>query len=89
MIVNISYRSEPCFSMGLETLKVPMSLYALNRERLVAKLRARDDVPSEGAVVLLEGGKQETRHCSDHEPVFRQVKCYTSRVRVVCGSMLE
>ena len=59
--------------MGAETLKVPMSLFSLNRQRLVKSLSDNPEIPNTGAVLLLEGGKQETRYCSDHEPVFRQV----------------
>ena len=58
--------------MGLETLSVPMRLFGLNRERLCERLQALQDVPS-SSIVLLEGGKQEMRYCSDHEPLFRQV----------------
>ncbi|XP_003384774.2 PREDICTED: xaa-Pro dipeptidase [Amphimedon queenslandica] len=61
-----------CFSMGAETLKVPMSLFSLNRQRLMKSLSDNPEVPNTGAVLLLEGGKQETRYCSDHEPEFRQ-----------------
>uniref|UniRef100_A0A1X7VCZ3 Xaa-Pro dipeptidase n=1 Tax=Amphimedon queenslandica TaxID=400682 RepID=A0A1X7VCZ3_AMPQE len=60
------------FSMGSETLKVPMSLFSLNRQRLVKSLSDNPEVPNTGAVLLLEGGKQETRYCTPMEPVFRQ-----------------
>ena len=59
--------------MGSETLKVPMTLFSLNRQRMVKSLSDNPEVPNSGAVVLLEGGKQETRYCTPMEPVFRQV----------------
>ena len=60
--------------MGSETLKVPMSLFSLNRQRLVKSLSDNPEIPNTGAVLLLEGGKQETRYCTPMEPVFRQVR---------------
>ena len=45
-------------------------LYRENRARLVAALRAAG-APAAG-VVLLAGGEAETRHATDHEPLFRQ-----------------
>ena len=63
---------EPYFSMGKETLKVPMALFRLNRKRLVDQLRETEGVPADGAFVVLQGGEQETLYCSDREPVFRQ-----------------
>ena len=57
------------FSMGLDTFRVPMSLHAENRARLVAVLRAAGKV---SGVVLLQGGNQESRYDTDHEPIFRQ-----------------
>lgn len=58
--------------MGPDCLSVSMSLFANNRERLCGKLREGGAVP-QGAVVVLEGGKQECLHSSDREIVFRQV----------------
>ena len=56
---------------------VPMRLFSLNRERLVARLKQRDDVPP-GAVVLLQGGEQTQLYCTDKDVLFRQVslRCY-------------
>jgi len=48
-----------------------MELFSTNRQRLCERLRARDDVPS-GAVVLLQGGEQKQRYCTDTDIVFRQ-----------------
>ena len=50
-----------------------MRLFSLNRERLIDRLKQVPEVPKDGAVVLLEGGKQETRYCSDMDTLFRQV----------------
>ena len=58
--------------MGQDTLRVPMRLFNLNRAALRELLQANSSAP-QGSIVLLEGGKQEMRYCSDHEPIFRQV----------------
>ena len=62
----------PAFCLGEHTLSVPMTLFATNRQNLCRRLKANPQVPA-GAVVLLQGGSQEMRYCSDHEPLFRQV----------------
>ena len=49
-----------------------MSLHAENRARLVAALRGGAAAPPPGSFVLLAGGASETRHDTDHEPLFRQ-----------------
>ena len=59
--------------MGGPTLVVPMRLFSINRERLVARLRQREDVPR-GAVVLLQGGEQKQLYCTDRDILFRQVR---------------
>lgn len=61
----------PAFCRGEHTLRVPAELFTENRKRLAERLRATNKVPA-GAYVLLQGGESETRHCSDHEPIFRQ-----------------
>ncbi|KAK1667462.1 hypothetical protein QYE76_055621 [Lolium multiflorum] len=51
-----------------------MELHAHNRERLVAALRAHLSTsgrPLRG-FVLLQGGEEQTRHCTDYEELFRQ-----------------
>lgn len=50
---------------------VPMVMFKQNRDRLCEQLKKNDKVPR-GAVVVLQGGESETRHCSDNEPLFRQ-----------------
>ena len=62
----------PCFSMGVDTLSVPMEMFAENRQRLCERLRAREDVKP-GAVVVLQGGEQTQRYCTDTDVLFRQV----------------
>lgn len=62
------------FSMGLNTLKVPVSLFAENRARLCAKLKEVSGCP-QGAVVLLQGGGDQgvcEGDSSDVGPIFRQ-----------------
>jgi Xaa-Pro dipeptidase len=63
--------SPPFYSQGLETYRVPLSLYAENRHKVLAALRSTLPPDSRG-VILLQGGTQPTRHDTDHEPVFRQ-----------------
>lgn len=58
--------------MGQDTLSIPMELFAENRQRLCERLRAREDVKP-GAVVVLQGGEQTQRYCTDTDIVFRQV----------------
>ena len=44
----------------IDPFKVPVSLFAENRQRLVAKLKSLQEVP-EGAVVLLQGGGDQVK----------------------------
>lgn len=53
------------------TLKIPMTLYAKNRQILVESLKQVEGCPENGFVFLM-GGKQEQRHDTDHENLFRQ-----------------
>lgn len=59
--------------MGPNCLSVPMKLFALNRQHLCERLRECKDIPR-GAVVLLQGGEQTQRYCTDTDIVFRQVR---------------
>ncbi|KAL5466817.1 hypothetical protein EMCRGX_G030968 [Ephydatia muelleri] len=61
--------AERVFSMGSNCLNVPWRLFALNRERLCERLRSK--VPR-GTVVLLQGGEQLQRNCTDTDLLFRQ-----------------
>lgn len=58
--------------MGQDTLSVPMEIFSENRHRLCQRLKAREDVKP-GAVVILQGGEQTLRYCTDTDVVFRQV----------------
>lgn len=64
-------KAVPAFCLGDHTLSVPVSLHTTNRQRLCERLKANPQVPA-GAIVVLQGGLQEMRNCSDHEPLFRQ-----------------
>jgi len=50
--------------MGLDTLKVPVSLFAENRARLCSKLKALDSLPPR-SVILLQGGGDQAHTCFD------------------------
>lgn len=59
--------------MGEHTLKVPMALHKLNRERLADRLRKNANIDKK-AVVVLQGGEDVMRYCSDVTvATFRQV----------------
>lgn len=62
------------FSMGLNTLSVPMALFAENRRRLCKSLKKNKNCPK-GAVVLLQGGSDVGRcegDSGDVNVIFRQ-----------------
>ena len=71
MNIKIIYRP-PCLHLGGETLKVPLKLFAVNRERLCKQLK--EEQCPKGAVVVLQGGEQQQRYCTDTDEVFRQVR---------------
>lgn len=60
------------FSRGKNTLSIPMKLHSLNRKRLVNELNQVESLRNKITAVVLQGGEYTTRHCSDHEPLFRQ-----------------
>lgn len=60
------------FTRGPHTLAVPMKLHAVNRKRLLSELNHVDSLRNKVSAVILQGGEAVTRHCSDHEPLFRQ-----------------
>ncbi|XP_019722335.1 xaa-Pro dipeptidase [Hippocampus comes] len=62
---------QPCFWLGNDTLRVSTELFAKNRERLCCELRAKEGVES-SSVVVLQGGEQQQRHCTDTDLLFRQ-----------------
>ncbi|XP_023393464.1 xaa-Pro dipeptidase, partial [Pteropus vampyrus] len=61
----------PSFWLGNKTLKVPLALFALNRQRLCERLR-RNQAVQAGSLVLLQGGEDTQRYCTDTGDVFRQ-----------------
>ena len=46
------------YSLGLQTCKVPMSLFDKNRKRLATALRENANTPSNAVVLLQAGGEQ-------------------------------
>jgi len=58
------------FSLGLNTFKVPMSMHAKNRGRLLSKMNAKD-VPL-NSIILLKGGESQNLYDTDRETLFRQ-----------------
>lgn len=52
---------------------MPVALFALNRRRLCDRLRQHKDV-QKNSVVLLQGGEETQRYCTDTGIVFRQVR---------------
>ncbi|XP_074865114.1 xaa-Pro dipeptidase [Carettochelys insculpta] len=68
---NMAEAEGPSFWLGNETLKVPIALFALNRKRLCDQLRKNKDVPKK-SVVLLQGGEDAQRYCTDTSILFRQ-----------------
>ncbi|XP_006648470.1 xaa-Pro dipeptidase [Oryza brachyantha] len=66
--------SPPPSSSSRAPPEVPMELHAGNRDRLVDALRAHlspSGRPLHG-LVLLQGGEEQTRYCTDHLELFRQ-----------------
>uniref|UniRef100_A0A672ZKN0 Xaa-Pro dipeptidase n=1 Tax=Sphaeramia orbicularis TaxID=375764 RepID=A0A672ZKN0_9TELE len=61
----------PVYWLGNDTLKVSAALFAENRRRLCEGLKAKNGVvlPS---VVVLQGGEQTQRYCTDTDLLFRQ-----------------
>lgn len=59
------------YQLGDKSLKVFMKLFATNRKNLVERLRKVPGLPK-SSVVVLQGGKAQHRHCTDHEELFRQ-----------------
>lgn len=56
--------------MGPGTLEVSKELFALNRKRLVERLRKYD---VKGSVVVLQGGSEVPNYDTDTTYLFRQV----------------
>uniref|UniRef100_A0A8C6PV97 Xaa-Pro dipeptidase n=1 Tax=Nothobranchius furzeri TaxID=105023 RepID=A0A8C6PV97_NOTFU len=61
----------PVFWLGNDTLRVSAALFAENRRRLCQELRAKEGLVSK-SVVVLQGGEQTQRYCTDTDVLFRQ-----------------
>ncbi|KAM9061427.1 xaa-Pro dipeptidase [Sarcophilus harrisii] len=57
--------------LGKETLRVPVALFSLNRKRLCDRLRKNPAV-QKCSLVLLQGGEDTNRYCTDTGVLFRQ-----------------
>ncbi|XP_012674417.2 xaa-Pro dipeptidase [Clupea harengus] len=57
--------------LGKDTLRVSAALFAENRRRLSKALKAADGVQPK-TLVLLQGGEQQQRNCTDTDLLFRQ-----------------
>ncbi|XP_027137159.1 xaa-Pro dipeptidase-like [Larimichthys crocea] len=62
---------QPVFWLGNDTLRVSAALFAENRHRLCKGLKAKDGVVQQ-SVVVLQGGEQKQRYCTDTDLLFRQ-----------------
>uniref|UniRef100_A0AAQ5YU43 Xaa-Pro dipeptidase n=1 Tax=Amphiprion ocellaris TaxID=80972 RepID=A0AAQ5YU43_AMPOC len=62
---------QPVYWLGNDTLRVSAALFAENRRRLCQGLKAKDGVVSK-SVVVLQGGEQKQRYCTDTDLLFRQ-----------------
>ena len=62
----------PYYYMGLQTYRVPLELYKINRQKVVDTFLKEHGNEKGNGILYIEGGKSETRNDSDHEPVFRQ-----------------
>ncbi|MEE6500499.1 hypothetical protein FKM82_003808, partial [Ascaphus truei] len=72
MAVGQTYRKKnPSYWLGNETLKVPAALFVLNRRRLCERLGINKDV-QKSSIVLLQGGEETQRYCTDTGVLFRQ-----------------
>ena len=52
------------------------ALFAENRRRLCNGLKAKDGLVSK-SVVVLQGGEQKQRYCTDTDLLFRQVSSHS------------
>ncbi|KAJ4759228.1 Metallopeptidase M24 family protein [Rhynchospora pubera] len=71
--------ASPPSSSTLSPPVVPMDLHVSNRRKLLDSLRhhfADSSRPSHG-FVLLQGGEEQTRYCTDHIELFRQESYFT------------
>ncbi|XP_036399084.1 xaa-Pro dipeptidase [Megalops cyprinoides] len=63
--------SGPVYWLGNDTLRVSAALFAENRHRLCQGLKIKEGVVPK-SVVVLQGGEQKQRYCTDTDILFRQ-----------------
>uniref|UniRef100_A0A8B9KDI2 Xaa-Pro dipeptidase n=1 Tax=Astyanax mexicanus TaxID=7994 RepID=A0A8B9KDI2_ASTMX len=63
--------AQTVYWMGKDTLQVSAALFAENRRRLCAGLKGRQGLQPK-SLVLLQGGEQKQRYCTDTDILFRQ-----------------
>ncbi|KAL9443721.1 hypothetical protein AB3S75_016988 [Citrus x aurantiifolia] len=80
-------------SSSLSPPKVPKELYFINREKVLNSLRqhlTETSRPLHG-FVLLQGGEEQTRYCTDHLELFRQESYFAYLFGVIepgfCGAI--
>ncbi|GAA6071960.1 xaa-Pro dipeptidase, partial [Tachysurus ichikawai] len=59
--------------MGKDTLRVSAALFTENRHRLCESLRSQDSLQP-NSVIVLQGGEQTQRYCTDTDQLFRQTR---------------
>uniref|UniRef100_A0A3Q3JV90 Xaa-Pro dipeptidase n=1 Tax=Monopterus albus TaxID=43700 RepID=A0A3Q3JV90_MONAL len=67
----IAAKGGPVYWLGNDTLRVSAALFAENRRRLCKELKAKDGLVPQ-SVVVLQGGEQRQRYCTDTDLLFRQ-----------------
>eukprot|EP01116_Phalansterium_solitarium_P000848 TRINITY_DN10697_c0_g1_i1.p2 TRINITY_DN10697_c0_g1~~TRINITY_DN10697_c0_g1_i1.p2 ORF type:complete len:505 (-),score=142.57 TRINITY_DN10697_c0_g1_i1:94-1533(-) len=55
-----------------DIFRIPMALYAENRQKLLDRLSAPALSLPQNGLVLMQGGEEVMRYDTDHEPIFRQ-----------------
>ncbi|XP_067209134.1 xaa-Pro dipeptidase isoform X1 [Linepithema humile] len=71
-IIQLCVKGQAHFWRCNETLKVPMSLFRDNRQRLVSRLHANSEVSATGTFVVLQGGLDVPFNDTDVNWPFRQ-----------------
>ena len=67
---------EPVFNRGNHTLRVPMTLFADNRRRLMERLKAKPEVENKRSFVVLQGGSDVHYDDTDVSWPFKQVSIF-------------
>ncbi|KAL2088681.1 hypothetical protein ACEWY4_015580 [Coilia grayii] len=69
--IKMAASQRAVYWLGKDTLRVSAALFGENRKRLVKALKATEGVQAK-AIVLLQGGEQKQRYCTDTDVLFRQ-----------------